>query len=92
MHVIIVACPHPPSCCIYTTFVPLLLGIVIPTSFNIFIFLISCFARFSLYRKSYAILCVHKGCTVQEFFNVICKGFMGVLEESLHKESTDSTP
>ena len=35
MHVIIVACPHPLSCCIYTALVFLLFGTVIPTSFNI---------------------------------------------------------
>ena len=34
-HVIIVACPHPLSCCIYTALVSLLFGTVIPTSFNI---------------------------------------------------------
>ena len=35
MHVIVVACPHPLCCCIYTALVSLLFGIVIPTSFNI---------------------------------------------------------
>ena len=34
-HVIIVACPHPLSCCTYTALVSLLFGTVIPTSFNI---------------------------------------------------------
>ena len=34
-HVIIVACPHPLSCCIYAALVSLLFGTVIPTSFNI---------------------------------------------------------
>ena len=29
--------------------------------------------------------------TVQEFFNVICQGFMGMSAQSLHRESTDST-
>ena len=35
LHVSIVACPHPLSCCIYTALVSLLFGTVIPTSFNI---------------------------------------------------------
>ena len=35
IHVIIVACPHPMCCCIYTALVSLLFGTVIPTSFNI---------------------------------------------------------
>ena len=35
IHVIVVACPHPLCCCIYTALVSLLFGTVIPTSFNI---------------------------------------------------------
>ena len=37
-HVIIVECPHPLSCCIYTALVSLLFSAVIPTSFNILIY------------------------------------------------------
>ena len=35
MHIIVVACPHPLCCCIYTALVSLLFGTVIPTSSNI---------------------------------------------------------
>ena len=35
IHVIVVACPHPLCCCIYTALVSLLFGTVIPISFNI---------------------------------------------------------
>ena len=62
-HVIIVACPHLLSCCIYIALifclaayilhalVSLLFGTVIPTSFNILmeIFLLPCFTGFSLH-------------------------------------------
>ena len=72
MHVIIVACPHPLSCCIYTLLVLLVFDTVIPTSFNILMemFLLSCFTDFSFYRNSlmpYYVSMKAYNSTIQDF-------------------------
>ena len=67
-HVIIVACPHPLSCCIYTALVSLLFGTVIPTSFNILMemFLPPCICMYCIllycgkYNYVYISYIVHK--------------------------------
>ena len=55
---------------IYTALVSLLFGTVIPTSFNILMFLLPCFTVFLLYRKSrmpYYVSIKAYNSTVQEF-------------------------
>ena len=57
-------CPHPLSCCIYTALVSLLLGTVIPTSFNILmaIYLLPYYLRLEVVRESYECLAQLIGC------------------------------
>ena len=64
-HVIIVACPHTLSCCIYTALVSLLFGAVIPTSFNILIYSLAIIGYHytlcpcALFLMPYPYLCLH---------------------------------